>query len=381
MKKFYNLLIIGIVLLSIQACKSELDLDKKLKFSSLPVEKQKQKIEQNGIDFLTAMEDLMNTKAASSLKNMFTLNGSKIYKAPIKNMIISENEDILKFFDINETIPLNEEMWGEYQYNFQTKKIEKTKELTNKLIVHFPETAKKTANNCVITLSQEESSIKVPNSDIHYPSKISFKMTIDSKEVMSSNFNGTYHSDGVPKKITLSTKLESFKWTAEIENNKKTAKGFYKFQKGSKVLIKALAEVNGELNENDLRHAIEDKTPENTVKNFALYFQVMDIAAKGGTTDFKAFGKEIKKISENNSWGEKEKAQKTAEVLNKYVVCTAYFANDNRKFADLEFFEKENTVSTRFLLSDGSKVSAEEFIRTGFGNLLYQLQDFIRSMR
>ena len=342
MKKYSLFLMLGAVFLTFNACNSELDLDKELKFSKLSVEEQKQKIEESGTEFIDAMEGIQETQAMTTMMNMLTMTGGEVFSAPMQKLsadIKNARKDAFTNFDKQMRVSyVDSEVWGEYEYNFETEEMEKTKDLTNKIVARFPATAASTKNNAVITITYEESSVVVPDSDGEkYPSKITYKMTVDSKEVMSAEFSGTYYSDGSPKKVTQSLKMDDYKWTAKIANDQKTASESYEFKKGSKTMIKSVAEVSGTLKADELQDAIDNESPQDAIAKFAVYFQVMNVAVKGGTSDFKKMMEERNAL-DSEKLSDKEYAEKTVEILNKYVVCTAFFVDDNRKFADVELY-------------------------------------------
>lgn len=390
------------ILLTMNACKSDvLDLDKELKFSILNVEEQKAKIEQSGLDFITAMEGMQETKAMTTATNMMAMQGAEVYSAPLQKLsadIKNARKSAISNFDKQMRVSyVDSEVWGEYVYNFDTKEIVKLKELTNKLIISFPATESSTTNNAKITVTYEESTVQIPETEGEmYPSKMTFVMTVDNKEVMNANFSGKYYSDGAPQDVTLSLVMEEYKWTAEIKNNKITASESYEFKKGSTVILKSVAEVNGNLTETALTTAIDDESPEDAISGFAVYFQLMNVAVKGGTTNLKGMITEGKALDSDNLT-DKQYAEKTAEILNKYLVCTAFFVDENRKFADVEFYAVEYTdewsyydyeqqkyvtqtntyydFAPRFILSDGSKVDAEEYLQEGFDEIFNKFED------
>ena len=405
MKKYSLFLMLGAAFLTFNACKSELDLDKELKFSKLSVEEQKQKIEESGTEFIDAMEGIQETQAMTTMMNMLTMTGGEVFSAPMQKLsadIKNARKDAFTNFDKQMRVSyVDSEVWGEYEYNFETEEMEKTKDLTNKIVARFPATAASTKNNAVITITYEESSVVVPDSDGEkYPSKITYKMTVDSKEAMSADFSGTYYKDGSPKKVTQSLKMDDYKWTAEIANDQKTASESYEFKKGSKTMIKSVAEVSGTLKADELQDAIDNESPQDAIAKFAVYFQVMNVAVKGGTSDFKKMADEGQAL-DSEKLSDKEYAEKTAEILNKYMVCTAFFVDDNRKFADVELYVVEEVdqytyydwyqekyvtethyyynLAPRFVLSDGSKVDAQEYVQEGFDDLIKRLQDMTGS--
>lgn len=395
------------ILLTMNACKTdELDLDKELKFSKLSVEEQKASIEQNGLDFVTAMEGMQDTKAMTTLMNMLERTGGEIDYAPMQRLVSdikNGRQKAFSNFDKQMRVSyVDSEVWGEYSYNFTTEEMEQVKTLTNKLIINFPATASATKNTAKVTITYEDSEVAIPyaeDSDLdgeNLPSKIMLSMTVDGAEVMSADFNGTYYSDGAPKSVTQSLKMDTFEWTAEVKNDKKTASESYEFKNGKTTLLKSSAEVNGTLTESALTNAFEDETPEDAISGFAVYAQVMDIAIKGGTKDFKGFMTEMNAL-DYEKLTDKQAAEKEAEILNKYMVCTAYFVDDNRKFADVEFFVDEEVDSytyydyylkkyvtntyyyynlvPRFILSDDSKVAVEEYVMEGFDEIINKIED------
>lgn len=385
------------ILLTMNACKSdELDLDKELKFSKLSVEEQKASIEQNGLDFVTAMEGMQNTKAMTAIINLADLSGTQVYNAPMKRLaadVKSGRKNAVSNFDRQMRVTfVDSEIWGEYNYNPTTNEMDLVQSLSNKFIARFPATSTSTTNNAVVTINYTESAVEIPETGEMYPSKITFVMTVDGKEVMSADFSGTYYSDGSPKNVSQTFEMDTYKWTAEIKNDQKTFSESYEFKKGSTTILKSLAEVKGTLTESALTTAMENEAPENAISEFAVFFQVMDVAVKGGTTDLKGMMSEGKAL-DPDALTDKQYAEKSAEILNKYMVCTAYFVDANRKFADVEFYVTEYVdqygqwdynqqkyiaktyydLAPRFVLSDGSKVSAEEYVQSGFDQIVEKL--------
>jgi hypothetical protein len=404
MKRNYLFVILGAaILLTMNACKTELDLDDELKFSKLTVEEQKQKIEENGLEMVEVMNGIQDTKAMTTMMNMLEMTGAEVYGAPMQKLVAdvkNHRRNSFQNFDKQMRVSyIDSEVWGEYDYNFDSEEIEKTKDLTNKIVVRFPATESATKNNAVITITYEASKIQIPETEEVYPSKLTYKMTVDAKEVMSANYEGSYYNDGSPKSVKQSVEIEDYSWAAEVTNDQKKATESYEFKNGSKTIIKTTAEINGVLTEDVITDSFEDGEPQDAISDFAAYFQVMDIAVKGGTSDLKGFADAMTALNENEKLSEKEMMEKQVELINKYMVCTALFVDDNRKFADVEFYvveevyeysyydyflEKEVTeseidysIAPRFILSDGSKVDVEEYFQNGFNDLIEKIEDMV----
>lgn len=402
MKKSLLLLLAGSFFM-FTACKSELDLDKELKFSKLTVEEQKQKVEDNGIEFVNAMEGMQDTKAMNAIDEFLSIANGSAANAPLKRLksdLVNRNAKVFTNFDRQLRVAAVESsLWGERKWNSAEGEWELVKELENKAIIHFPASSSSKTNNCLITITYKESTVEVPETGEMYPSEITFVMEVDSKEVMSAEYKGTYYADGSPKEVTQKFDLETYEWKAEISNNQKKATESYEFKKGTKTLLKSEAVVEGTLKVDNIQAAGENETPEDVVNNFAVYFQVMDLAIKGGTDNFKAMITELKAIDGDLSY--EDSAKEEAKILNKYLVVYAYFVDDNRKFADIEFYVYEDVytyetyqynsqtsqyelvtvtetdyyLQPRMIMSDGSKVDVDEYVENGFDDLLDQIED------
>lgn len=398
MKRSLLLLLTGVTFM-FTACKSELDLDNELKFSKLTVEEQKQKVEDSGIEFVNAMEGMQDTKAMIAIDEFISISNGSAANAPLKRLksdLVNRNAKVFTNFDRQLRVAAVESsLWGERKWNSAEGEWELVKELENKAIIHFPASSSSKTNNCLITITYKESTVEVPETGEMYPSEITFVMEVDGKEVMSAEYNGTYYADGSPKEVTQKFDLDSYEWRAEISNNQKKATESYKFKKGTKTLLRSEAVVEGTLKVDNIQAAGENETPEDVVNNFAVYFQVMDLAIKGGTNDFKGFVTAIKAIDDNQT--EKQYYNTLAQTINQYMVTYAFFVDDNRKFADVEYYVVEDVyqdylynnatyqfelvtitnyyLQPRMIMSDGSKVDVDEYVENGFDDLLDQIED------
>ncbi len=405
-KNVFFVLFGAFVLLTMNACKDDvLDLDKELKFTKLSVETQKANIEQNGLNFMTAVEGMQDTKGMIALMNLLDLTGGELTTAPMQQFakdIQNARKNALSNFDKQMRASyIDSEVWGEYSYNPVTEEMEQVKTLSNKLILNFPATATATTNNAKITVTYEDSSVEIPGTvdtdleGVKFPSKITMVMTVDGVEKLTASFNGKYNSDGSPQELTESLKMDAYVWTTEIKNNNKTLSESVQIVNGTVTLFKSKAEINGKLTESALNAAMEEGAPEDAISGVAVYAQVMNVAVKAGTTNVKGLMNALKGVSGDLS--EQAYMQKQADILNKYMVCTAYFADNNLKFADVELYVVEYTdeygsydpiqekympqtyydLAPRFVLSDGSKVTAEEYVMNSFDEIIDKLNEMV----
>lgn len=397
MKKNLLFVVFGAtILLTMNACKPEDELDKELKFNELTVEQQKAELEKSGLDFMTAMEGMQDSKAMMAILNMVEMTDSEEFAAPMKRLSNDiKNANKMAFTNFDQQMRasyVESEVWGEWVYNFETDEIEKIQEFSNKLIVRFPATNTATTNTGVITIVYKETAVVVAEPDVKHPSEITFEMLVDNKEVMAAKFSGIYHADGMPKKVTQTLTIDNYSWEAEINNDNKTLAESYVFKKDTAVLIKTLAEVSGSFTFDDMMTMVESEVSEIPVTKFAAQFQVMNVTVKGVVADFKNF------IAEASAApilidADKGHTQSRADVLNKYFDCSAYFVAE--KFADVEFYVSENSyteydytsypfqeisvtnykIAPRFVLSDGSKVDADEYFSKGFDKIIERIEN------
>lgn len=389
----------------------EADLDTKLNFSKLSAEEQKQTIEDNGMQLLDAVSGLEETKVFdASTSFILRVNKNSPMTAPLmqlRNDMVKKSKKLATNFDKALKVMMADSLdipWGEWQYNFTTNDMDKVKDLTDEIIIHFPADSAARTNNGLIHLVYEASDVIIPETGELYPSSITFVMKVDNVEAMSASFTGTYYAEGSPKNVVEELKIEDYSWTTTITNDQKIASASYEIKKGKMILMKTAGKIEGDLT----RNSIEESDPANMEVDFlegvSLHYQVMDMAIVGGTKQFQAFMDEFKTLSKATYENEKAGMESAAALINKYLVCYAYFVEENKKFADVEIYVEEyiheyqmpvynpltgelvfdangypvfTTVKEasyelqpRLIMSDGSKVSVEDYFTEGFEDML-----------
>lgn len=393
------------VLLTMNACKSDdenvLSLDKELKLSTLTVEQQKARIEENGQKLITAMEDMQETKAMATLMSMVEIDGSEAYAAPMQKLVLdirNKRANAVRNFDQQMRAKyVDSDVWGVYDYNFKTNQMEKKSNLTNAIVFNFPASDASTTNNAKITINYTPSTVEVPGLDAEmYPSAISLVMTVDSKEVMTANFSGKYDANNLPQDVQYTMTMDTYKWNIHLTQNKSIVTELVEFKKGTEVLVKIETKVDGNFDPEQL----STSTLESTFKAAVINMQLMDVAILGGTNDLKGFITEMNK-NEDESFDDMgelnpEYHENVVKIFNKYLSCKAYFVSENSKFADVELYlakvedtyevfnwetyEYEVVTETNYLprprlvLVDGSKVAVDEYFAEGFEQLIENLE-------
>lgn len=397
-KHFFQVTCVVIVLFGMFACDSEPDLDTTLKFSKLSVEDQKQEIEQSGIEFVEAMENVKTTQMYNTMED-FMLENDMMgipHIQYIKAAVESKDVKVLSTLDRQlRMASVDDEIWGEYNWNPQIQDFEKVADLTNKLIVRFPSSATDNTNASELTINYAESTVKMPDSEEFYPSSITCVLKINGETEFEADFSGEYKADGTPTKANHSMEMGDYKWTASLSNTSTEFTEDYEFKYQSKTMVKSTASVKGDLTVDAFENS---DGPDDVFTYGSVYLQLMDVAILGGIKDVKAFSNEMKALTYSDT---KAYYQSECDAINKHLIAYGFFVKDKAKFADVEFYVLEDTyewsdwnwngsewVETkvqetyydlvpRFVLSDGSKTEITDYFSTGFENLATKLQELL----
>jgi hypothetical protein len=395
-RKNFLQLVAYVLVLSLVSCDKDLDLDSKLKFSTLTVEQQKTKIEENGLELMESLEKVTETTLFKTMDDFMSANEdlSLPHLYFISTAVARHDAKSLNNLDRQLRIAAEDDsFWGEYVWNADMQEFEKIRSLTNQLIAKFPASVSDTENKAVLTLTYQESTVKVPDTDDLYPSAITCVVTIEGKEALKAEFKGEYKADGTPANASYSMKVDDYKWVASMKNTTKELSEEFEFSYKANTLIKSVASVKGDLTVDKIENS-EDV--EDVLSYASVYLQVMDVAVLSGVKDVKAFAKEMKALTYSDT---KESYQRECDVINKHFIGYGTFVKDKKKFADVEFYvvevidyywdmdyttyewvQKEIVYyefAPRFVLGDGSKVSIEEYFSTGFDNLIQKLLDML----
>lgn len=410
MKKNLFLLAGAITMLfALNSCKTEtdvLDLDKTLKFSKLTVEEQKQSIEQNGIALVDKMDGMQDTKAMIAMEAFITnANGSQAFVKPFSQLranLLKNNGKALETFNQQMRVVAvsGDENWGIWTWNFMTNDFDFTPVTNTTATFLFPATENATTNTGELKIICVESNIVAPDTDpVQYmPTSISAVLKVSGVEAMKADFAGTYNADATPTSITQTLVIDKYNWSFKFTNNAKDATASYGFKYDNEVLFNFEVGVAGTLTADALQAS---EGPQDVFTSGAVNLQVMNIAILGGFKDFKSFADEMDAIDAQNNT-DKVQADKQVAAINKYLKMYGYFVKENQKFADVEFYVVEKTdtyqnyvwnnstqsyevvnvsetyydFQPRLVLSDGSKQDMENFMSTGFEDLITKLESY-----
>ena len=348
---FLKIACVVIVAFGMLACDSEEVLDKKLNFSKLSVEEQKQKIEESGIEFLETLEKVKTTQAFITIEDFVTEN--EIFKVPQMQMIKSamESNDVKVLGNLDRQMRMIAEddgFWGEHVWNYTKGDFDKVASFTNKAIFRFPASKTDKANGAVLTLNYTESKVVIPDTYEYYPSSASCILKVNGVQAFKADFSGEYKSDGTPTKANHSMEVGDFKWTMALKNTTKEFTEEYEFKHKTKTLVKSSATIKGNLTVDNMED-VDD--PSDVITYASMYFQIMDIALMGGVKDVKAFVNELNAIQYADS---QTNRQKECDAFNKHMILYGYFVKDEKKFAEVEFYVYEDTYTEFYYYWNGS---------------------------
>jgi len=380
--------------------KNELE-DKTLKFSTLTVEQQKQSIEKNGIDLADRMEGLQKTQGFVALTQFANISGAMgAPMAKLRVNLLRNDVKALETFNNQMRVAssnFGDSIWGEWTWNENSNDFQKTGTLTNKAILHFPADSLATTNNATLTIIYVESTVKIPNVDpVQYmPKSLSVILMVGTSQALNAQFEGTYNADATPTFFKQTLVVGAYNWSATLTNTSADVSANYTFKYNTEILMKYDVGAKGSFTANQIEAVINDSTnsngPQDIVTSGFMSLQVMNIVVYGGITDTKGFmneGNALKPDSVvhhddyyNYDYTEyiygKSYYDKEVSIFNKYLKFYGYFAAENTKFADIEFYTAEKTeeyydyntypyqfktrtvynAQPRLVLSDGSKVT------------------------
>jgi hypothetical protein len=323
---------------------------------------------------------------------------TKLFR-PLKSAMESRNLKAISTLNgqMLKSISDDDEIWGQWEWDSELEEFEFIKELNNKLIMKFPSSDKSKTNDAIFTLEYAESDVEMPDGEGYYPSDLNCELKIDGEVVMLFSFSADYNSDGTPKRSSSTLELGDYKWSETFKNDNKKLTIEYQFTYKKENLIKLNSTINGDLTMDQFEDA---ETPDELFEDGFINFQLMDLGIFGGIKDMAALTEDMEDLEDSEfDYDSEEYSDETAKILNDNLIMYAYFADDNKKFADVEFYTYETTetywdwelvngnwveyeytteeyeLRPRLVLSDGSKVDLEEYFEAGFDDLIERMED------
>lgn len=368
MKKTIFLLVGAVTMLfALNSCNPKADPDTTLTFSTLSVEQQKAAIEKDGLDLADKITGLQQTQGFVSLSLFAGTSG--MFNAPalvspfrqLSASLLQNDAKSLENFNNQMRVASNAgaDVWGTWNWNKSTQQFDKASTvILNTAVFNFPaDNLNSTVNNAVLTIIYKESNVLIPEVDPAelFPKSLSVILKVGNTEALNAQFNGTYQTDGTPTSLISTLVIGAYNWSATVADAGKDVSANFTFKYNAQILLKYEAGAAGSFTATQIEAAMNnsDSKPEDIFTSGFMSFQLMNVAVYGGITDVKGFMAEENALRPDSivhndqyyKWTEYiyTKSYYDSEVLifNKYLKFYGYFATENKKFADVEFFVAE----------------------------------------
>lgn len=357
---------------------NELDLSEAMAFSKLSVEQQKLKIETNHNSFADTLDLFSQSSPVKIMEYLSVLlDQSQQHSAAVKTF--SENLTKKPSLSVRTAgLQLMDRSTedlapGEYVYNATLHSFEKLKDLVDKLLIRFPATATATSNNAVFTLDFSNTGTKSADDGTFYPVKVNCSLAANAVSQILGGFTAKYKADGATDNMKETLVVGEYSFVTSVTNTNKKLKKTFEARIGKALVVKNMDELNGNITKSDLK----ERKPAGAISKVATSVQVLNMTIVSGTDFFEDLMKDMN-LLEAEVLDAKTYAEKKAELLNLYMVCYGYFADQNRKFADIKYFAVENAVGqpsvsydvvARFVLKDGAEHEIDDIYKAGLNDM------------
>jgi len=393
-------------------------------FSSFTTEQNKANLEDNGIELIQEVDDLKNSdgvNASSSFayflnKSESSGTNSRVFetfrilssfskgKADMHDVTTSlrttaeEPQSIQEFYDT---------YVGRIEWNSKTNEWDFTEE-GDQIVFVFPSSEEKTTNDAELYIHSYEG-IESPNPlgeeyEGDLPTKLKMELKVEGQPALNYDFSANYNQDGEPTSVNTALSINNYTIAFKVRNDGTDAGAAYSFTKGDKTLMAMGVGVQGEFTTDHINEveASETSNAGDIFNGVNAYFQLMDIKIAGDANMEKLFD-EVDSLYasydhltyEERDKLEKEKLDKEAEVMNKYINLVVFYDNKKEKIADSEFYVSEDVdtysyqkynqstqtyetvevshtyyyTDLRFIFADESKSDMETYFGEGFNEL------------
>ena len=340
------------------------------KYSELSVEKQKEKLEEDALDFLSEMEELKNNDAVKILKEF--------------NALLELNSPNREFGSAEDLIHIKD-LYGKYTWN------------ASDWAWDFEESDKQTEFNfpvegipASIAITGIASSLTHEfTATVEIPKDITMKIYSRSTEVGNIKIvSDIKDKTTVPIKSEVSYSLGKYTMTTTVT---KSAPSIVKstIKSGNKILIDADVDVSGNMD-----NLVNEKDPGQMTGNATI--KIMNTLALSGNWDITNYRKDMEKANENYDnnyyelgWEKSEEIweKENSKAFNDHTDLYLISLSDKTKIAKLvstvkseEYYGDtywEETFALQF--GDETLVETEVFFSSGFDAFMSNLNKFINS--
>jgi hypothetical protein len=368
-------------------------------FSELTVEQNKAKLEDNGITLVNKMTSLKN---AAGIQSSISMNHFLSFPLPeggraatnnkaVKMMLLlskfgigkAKAAEVLKGFRTREEDPSTaQEVFDEYKGTYAWNKTTQAWVYTagsDKIIFQFPSTETGTSNNAEFAI-YGYASVQVVNElvgDEGYegdvPTALKADLTVGGVKQIEYSFAASYKNNGDPTSVVTSVTIGAFKLAFEAKNTTSEVGVNYSLTENGTNLISFGAGASGNFNSDN----IDAENPTDLVTSGSAYFQLMNIKF-ASTLQIKSLADALEAAIT---------PQQEAAAYNTHVKLVVFYADNQKKIADTEFYVvpatdiwEEETVEIRLIFADGTPADIDNYTGDGFDEIRTEWDKLIEDL-
>jgi len=344
------------------------------------------------IDFINTSDpfadlDFKNNPAISVLKCLKDINEGD---NDIKNL----NKLIEKGNDPESVQEAFEEVSGIYTWSYSLNDWSYSSS-SDDIVFVFPVEVNGLKNLAYYTISYQGTNVEFPDfMELDYsgdvPDQVSSTLTVNGDVCLSYKIIIGWNADGIPGSIISELGMGSFMYTIEASYSSSNAGLSSRFTNNSTTIFDYGCTMYGNFSLSslqDFESDYYDDDPVIPIESYYIYYQLLNLKVDG-TIDVTNLEEEIRKIDnmDYDDWDEYDRDMVTA--INKYCDFQVTNASSNALIADLELYTymeethgyydtvqpyTDQTVSAKFVFSDGSSQDVETYFESGFDNLIDQI--------
>jgi hypothetical protein len=383
-------------------------------FSELTVEQNKANLEEDGLTLVTKMTALKNTagiKTSISMNHFLSTplpEGGRLAtnNKAVKMMLLlsrlgigkAKASDVLKGFRTKEDEPgtpqeVFDEYKGTYAWNSSTEEWIYTAG-GDKIVFKFPSTEAGTTNNAELAVYGYTSK-QVVNDAAEYegdvPTALKADLSVGGTKQIEYNFTASYKNNGEPTAVATSLTIGTFKFAFNVKNNTSEVSADYSLTENGTNLFSFGAGATGNFNSDNIT---DSESTGAIVTSSSAYFQIMTIK----------FAADVKAKDLADALDIANNITQEVAAYNSNVTLVVFYADNNKKIADTEFYsvtrtdsyescwdfdgdgieecetwesEPYDAIDIRLVFADGSPVDLETYTNVGFEEFETEWSDFV----
>lgn len=234
------------------------------------------------------------------------------------------------------------------------------------------------------------------NTIVELPLSMNAHVKLNNVVLTSCSLTAEWNADDTPVHIQEIITLEGFSFESELTNTNTVVGTSASFKYDDEVIYANGIKVEGDFSYDEIYNTMpQDGGDMNAVftqqviDNSNIWFQLGNIKLEGmfDVNGFiEAYADEAGNFNENTT--EADMQNLLVELVNDYAILYVRYADTKEIIAKGEFYLKEvedfyetrNEPALSMVFGDGSKVSVDEFVNSGFAGLITEIDNFIAAL-